>query len=119
MTGQDLGRRGEAAAARWYMNQGYTLLDHNYKSRQGELDLILRKDDLIVIVEVKSRSGAMWYRPMEAVNWPKQKRIILAAQRYLQVNRLQDAVIRFDVAEVIHRPEGGFLVRAIQNAFQT
>ena len=57
MNRAETGRRGEAAAARWYQKQGAQLLAHNYHTRMGELDLVLREPDgTIVICEVKTRS---------------------------------------------------------------
>lgn len=118
VTAQDTGRRGEAAAARYYINRGYTLLDHNYKTRQGELDLVLQKGELVVIAEVKTRAENAWYRPQEAVTWAKQQRILLAAQAYLQTNGLLEKTIRFDVVEALTLPQGGFAIHCIQDAFQ-
>ncbi len=60
MNRAETGRRGEAAAARWYQKQGAQLLAHNYHTRMGELDLVLREPDgTIVICEVKTRSQGM------------------------------------------------------------
>lgn len=115
---QNTGKHGEAAAARYYMNRGYRLLDHNYKTRQGELDLVLQKGELVVIAEVKTRSENTWYRPQEAVTWAKQRRILLAAKSYLQTNGLLEQMIRFDVVEVLTLPQGGFAIHCIQDAFQ-
>lgn len=118
MDARETGSRGEAAAARYYMNRGYRLLDHNYKTRQGELDLVLQKGELVVIAEVKTRAENTRYRPQEAVNWAKQRRILLAAQAYLQRNRLLEKNIRFDVVEVLTLPQGGFAIHCVQDAFQ-
>ncbi|WP_294525968.1 YraN family protein [uncultured Allofournierella sp.] len=118
MNAQETGRRGEAAAARYYMNRGYKLLDHNYKTRQGELDLVLQKGELVVIAEVKTRAENAWYRPKEAVTWAKQRRILLAAQSYLQTNGLLEKTIRFDVVEALTLPQGGFAIHCIRDAFQ-
>ncbi len=118
MNHQESGRQGEAVAARYYLNRGYHLLDHNYKTRQGELDLVLQKGEQIVIAEVKTRSGQLRYAPSEAVGAAKQKRLILAAQRYLQVNGLLDCPVRFDVVEIVPQKEGGFWVHCIMDAFQ-
>lgn len=118
MNAQETGRRGEAAAARYYMNRGYKLLDHNYKTRQGELDLVLQKGELVVIAEVKTRAENAWYRPKEAVTWAKQRRILLAAHSYLQTNGLLEKTIRFDVVEALTLPQGGFAIHCIQDAFQ-
>ena len=63
MNRAETGRRGEAAAARWYQKQGAQLLAHNYHTRMGELDLVLREPDgTIVICEVKTRSQGMLQR---------------------------------------------------------
>ena len=118
MNAQETGRRGEAAAARYYMNRGYKLLDHNYKTRQGELDLVLQRGELVVIAEVKTRAENAWYRPQEAVTRAKQQRILLAAQAYLQTNGLLEKTIRFDVVEALTLPQGGFAIHCIQDAFQ-
>ena len=51
---REVGQKGEAIAARYYRQRGYLLLGHNYRTRMGELDLILYKEDLIVFAEVKN-----------------------------------------------------------------
>ena len=64
MNRAETGRRGEAAAARWYQKQGAQLLAHNYHTRMGELDLVLREPDgTIVICEVKTRSQGIAAAP--------------------------------------------------------
>ena len=54
---EDIGRKGEALAAKYYMRRGYLLLNHNYRTRMGELDLVLYKDGQLVFAEVKTRAG--------------------------------------------------------------
>lgn len=55
----DVGRTGEAVAAKYYQQRGWLLLNHNYRTRLGELDLILYKENTLVFAEVKTRTGAM------------------------------------------------------------
>ncbi len=98
------------------MDRGYTLLDHNYRTRMGELDLVLRKGELLVIAEVKTRSSTAFGTPGEAVSYYKQKRLILAARHYLQRSPYQELPLRFDVVEVIPC-QRGFQVRCIPGAF--
>lgn len=117
MTSQESGKKGEAVAALYYIKQGYQLLDHNFKTRMGELDLVLKNGQQIVIAEVKTRSEVCKYRPSEAVNYAKRKRIVLAAKRYLQLNGYYEHSIRFDVVEVFVKSEGGFAVHCIKDAF--
>lgn len=118
MNSQEVGNRGEAVAALYYIKKGYQLLDHNFKTRMGELDLVLKKDNQLIVAEVKTRKEACGYRPSEAVNQAKQKRIILAAKRYLQLNGYYEYTIRFDVVEVLIKSKGGFDVHCIKDAFQ-
>ena len=75
----DVGRTGEAVAAKYYQQRGWLLLNHNYRTRLGELDLILYKENTLVFAEVKTRTGAMLDRPAAAVDARKQNRLILAA----------------------------------------
>ncbi len=118
MNRAETGRRGEAAAARWYIKQGGRLLAHNFRTRMGELDVVVQEPDgTIVICEVKTRSTDAVSRPAEAVNAAKQKRLILAAQYYLQQNGLSDAPVRFDVAEVFPLDSGRWMVHIIRGAF--
>ena len=100
---EDIGRKGEALAAKYYMRRGYLLLNHNYRTRMGELDLVLYKDGQLVFAA--------------AVDARKQRRLILAAQYYLQHSPYADASIRFDVVEVT--PAGdAWQIHCIPDAFQ-
>ncbi|MGN0975091.1 MAG: YraN family protein [Gemmiger sp.] len=116
MTERSLGQTGEAVAAKYYISRGYLLLEHNYRTRMGELDLILYKEGTLVIAEVKTRSDTRWSAPAEAVDLHKQRRILAATRYYLQKSPYADDVIRFDVVEVM--PCGtGWQVHCIPNAF--
>ena len=117
MNRAETGQRGEAAAAKFYLNQGCRLLAHNFRTRMGELDLVLYKEGTLVFAEVKTRTGAMLDRPAAAVDARKQHRLILAAQQYLQHSPYRDAVIRFDVVEVTPA-EKGWRVHCIPGAFE-
>jgi putative endonuclease len=116
----ETGHRGEAAAARWYQKQGCRLLAHNFHTRMGELDVVVQEPDgTIVICEVKTRAEGSLASPAEAVDRPKQRRLIRAAQYYLQQNGLSDAPVRFDVAEVFPLDSGRWMVHIIRGAFLT
>lgn len=116
MTNLDLGHTGEAVAAKYYQKKGYLLLNHNYRTRLGELDLVLYKDGMLVFAEVKTRSGTGKMSPAEAVDYHKQQRLLAAAKQYLQRSPYADAPVRFDVVEVLPVP-GGWQVHCIPNAF--
>ena len=111
-----LGHTGEAVAAKYYQQRGYLLLNHNYRTRMGELDLILYKDGGIVFAEVKTRASTARALPAEAVDARKQRRLAAAANFYLQSSPYADAPVRFDVVEVVP-VAGGWQVHCIENAF--
>lgn len=111
------GERGEALAAQHYLRLGYHMLARNYRVRQGEVDIILQKDDLYVFCEVKTRASRTWDTPGAAVNVHKQRRIRLAAQAYLAQHRLSDPFMRFDVAEVWMDDGDKATIHVIEDAF--
>lgn len=113
-----LGAWGESMAARYYRNHGYTLLDARYRTRFGEIDLVACKNKTVVFIEVKTRSGKRIAAPREAVTREKQRRLILAAQSFIQKNELSDNTpMRFDVVEVIPDDTGCAQVTCFENAF--
>lgn len=118
MNRAELGRTGEAIAAKYYIRQGYLLLNHNYHTRFGELDLILYKENTVVFAEVKTRTSTARMAPAEAVDAAKCRRLAAAAAQYLQRSPYADAVIRFDVVEVMPGTDG-WRVHCIPNAFDS
>lgn len=96
-----LGQSGEAAVAHYLERDGFTILARNYSNSSGEIDLIGRKNSLIVFVEVKARH-AEYFDSSELIVPSKQRKIIATAQRYLIQNKLIDVPCRFDVALVIN-----------------
>ena len=115
-----LGARGEKLAARFLRGNGYKVLYHNFKPRQGgQIDLVCRDDDTLVFVEVKSRSSEELRRPVDDLLSDQKRRISRGALSWLRMLDNPDIPFRFDVVEVI-APEGGAKPRLelIQNAFQ-
>lgn len=119
-TAAAFGRRAEAAAARYYQQRGCRLLAHNYRTRLGELDLVLLEGGTLVIAEVKARAGydTGWGSPGAAVGPAKQRRLLAAARQYLQASPYRELPVRFDVVEVTPAPAGGFAVHCIRAAFE-
>jgi putative endonuclease len=106
-----VGLRGEGFVECWLQEQGFTILEKNFRTRYGEIDLIACKKEILVFVEVKTRSQPI---PLIAdlVPFGKQKKIIRTAQKYLAHHAHDDKVWRFDVAYV-HNEK----VHYIPNAF--
>lgn len=96
-----LGSAGEDLAAAWYVARGYEVVARNWRSRNGELDLVLRKGRLCVVCEVKTRTTNAFGEPYEAVNPAKQRRIRRLAAEWLASGAAGGPVdVRFDVASV-------------------
>jgi putative endonuclease len=106
------GMFGERRAREWYLRNGYELLDRNWRSRAGEIDLIVRDVNVIVFVEVKARADASFGIPAEAVTWSKAARLRRLANEWLSVHEVHAASIRFDVVAVT-----GTDVEVIEGAF--
>lgn len=103
-TGADIGKRGEQAACRFLMNMGHTVLERNWRSGHLEIDLITYDRKGIHFVEVKSRRAPVQAEPQDSVGRAKQKRVAMAASRYLAAKNesgLADMECVFDVIAVV------------------
>lgn len=101
----DRGRAGEEAALALYRRRGFRVLARNWRCALGELDLVLERDGLVVVCEVKARTGAGFGAGHESVVWAKRARIRRLAEAFLATgDRLPE--VRFDVASVWLGPRG-------------
>lgn len=112
-----LGRKGEDEAVRFLSSLGYRLLERNYRSRFGEVDLIAKDGAAIVFVEVKTRASDLYGTPKHSVDNRKQRRISLASQDYMVRNGLTESEARFDVVSIMEG-NSGFTVEHVKNAFE-
>lgn len=112
-----LGKRGEELARKFFNKNGFTIVDHNFRCRYGEIDLVLRKDKAFHFVEVKYRRTLEYGLPQEAVDKRKQKRIYNVALLWLKKRHLPlDSEIHFDVL-AIHQNSSSIDYEFIENAF--
>jgi putative endonuclease len=111
-----LGREGEDRAARFLAKKGYKILERNYSTRSGEIDLVALHNGEVVFVEVKTRTSDAYGAPELAVNPRKQLRMIKAALGYIKYKKLHQMPCRFDVVAISAAAESG--VELIQNAFE-
>ncbi len=100
-TRRQLGAQGEDRVAAWYEAHGYSVVDRNWRCRQGELDLVARRGGTVVFCEVKTRSSTAFGAPVEAVTRTKQARLRVLAARWLEDSAVSVREIRFDVASVL------------------
>ncbi len=119
MAEETLGAFGERKAANYLRLHGYRIVDTNCRYRQGEIDIIAKKRNYIVFVEVKLRKNSNYGQAREFVTAAKQQRVITAAQLWLQSHETE-LQPRFDVIEV-YAPEGvssrKVTINHIENAF--
>lgn len=112
---RSFGNEGEEAVTNWLIQNQFVILDRNYQTKLGEVDIIAAQDDVIAFVEVKTRKTE--YFPIaQTVTWRKQQRIIKAARFYILSNQLRDKVFRFDVATVLFT-NNQYNIEYIPNAF--
>lgn len=107
---------GEEYTRKRLARKFYKILDTNYSCRFGEIDIIARKGKYICFVEVKTRSINAVERPVTAVDYNKQRRILTTAQHYLFAHPT-DLQPRFDIAEVITESDKVREFNYIENAF--
>ncbi|MFN3555383.1 MAG: YraN family protein [Bacteroidales bacterium] len=111
----DLGKSGEQLACNHLQDKGYKILEVNWRKGSLEVDIIARKDNLLIIAEVKTRSTNFFGEPEEFVTRAKQKNLIRAANLYIQINNL-DLETRFDIVSVLLKGDQ-HQVHHIEDAF--
>ncbi|GAB3689188.1 YraN family protein [Spirosoma flavus] len=95
----ETGKQGEAEAVRYLREKGYEILSHNYRHKHAEIDLIVKKDKLLVFAEVKTRSNLSYGNPEEFVSYTKAKLVMKAAEAYIfATDWIHD--VRFDIIAV-------------------
>ena len=106
------GAQGEQQALSYVKKLGYKILEKNFTTKIGEIDIIAQDKNSLVFIEVKNRSSKKFGRPSEAVNNHKQYKIKQVAQLYLQKIKKTSSFCRFDVLEVLDNE-----INYILNAF--
>jgi putative endonuclease len=99
-----LGQRGETIAARHLTQRGMVLLDRNWRCEVGEIDLVLRDGQVLVICEVKTRTSTDFGSPLEAISQVKADRLKVLAFRWLRVHDCHPDDVRIDMVGVLAPP---------------
>jgi putative endonuclease len=113
---RQLGDSGEDLAAKALKKRGYKILERNYRTPLGEMDIIAKHRGVLVFVEVKTRTSARFGAGQDAVHHAKQARLRKLADYYLKQKRLGEVAVRFDVVGILwqeEKPE----IEVIQGAF--
>ncbi|MBU0483168.1 MAG: YraN family protein [Proteobacteria bacterium] len=113
-----LGRRGEELACAYLQSCGYKIIERNYRSRLGEIDLIAEEAGVLVFVEVKTRSNLNFGHPLEGIGPLKRRKIVVVAQEYLASTNRVDINCRFDAVSVLVEKGKDPEIEIVVNAFE-
>lgn len=114
-----LGRWGEKRCLKFLKKKGYTLVTRNYRTRMGEIDLIMSdRNGAIVFVEVKTRTSEERLRAEEAVTPKKRHKMNKTAKYFIKIYGIKDKPLRFDVVAIVLSKTGPAEIRHYKNAFR-
>ena len=97
---KEIGKKGEETALKYLQKKGYQLVDQNYRHRRGEIDLIVKREDILVFVEVKLRSGSYFGYPEEMVS-ENQWELLMETAKAFQIENGYNGPIRFDIVAIL------------------
>ena len=117
MNSKKLGELGEELAISYLKKNGYEIKERNFRVKAGEVDIIAVDNDVLVFVEVKTRSSVAFGIPAEAVTYRKQQQISKVALVYINNHQLHNCDARFDVVSVLIVSTNNPQIDLIRNAF--
>ena len=115
MINKELGNKGEQIAARHLIKNNYEIIERNWRTGRLEVDIIAKKKNEIIFVEVKTRNTSYYGFPENAVNWKKKKFLYSAANSYIFRKNIK-LDVRFDIISIIIE-KGTFELEHIEDAF--
>jgi putative endonuclease len=98
----ELGKKGEKIAINYLIDNGYTILEKNYRYLKAEVDIIAQKNNVLAAIEVKTRSTDYFGNPQDFVN-PKKIKLLISAIDYYVNEKDLDVEVRFDIIAIIHQ----------------
>ena len=113
-----LGELGESLAIEHLKQEGYRIIQKNFKNRLGEIDIIAQDKDTLCFIEVKTRTSNQFGTPFEAVSHVKQHKLSQMALSYLKSKQLDDALARFDIISVSWLSPDSAHIELLKNAFE-
>jgi putative endonuclease len=111
----ELGKKGEQLAVDFLLKKNYQIVERNYRFDKAEIDIIAKNENILAVIEVKTRSTTDFGDPQDFVK-PKQiQRLVKAVDEYVTVNDL-DVEVRFDIIAIV-KQDKGFHIQHLKNAF--
>ncbi len=111
----EFGKKGEQIAVDFLIKKGYSIKYRNYRYLKAEIDIIALKDDVLAIVEVKSRSSTFHENIAETVT-PKKIKLMVMATDYYVIDSDLDVEVRFDIITIL-KTKTQFEIKHLENAF--
>ena len=116
---KDIGSFGEALARDYLISKGYKILNMNFRNKLGEIDIICKKNNLLIFCEIKSRYSNSFGSPIESITCYKQKQIIKLSELYLISKKYYNFNVRYDIIEVIFNTiTSSHIINHVQDAFR-
>ena len=112
-----VGKYGEDVAVRHLTEAGLEIVERNWRCREGEIDIVARERDVLVICEVKTRSSLLFGLPAEAITLRKRERMRRLAYLWLREHAARPPEVRFDVISVLRPDRGAAVVEHLRAAF--
>lgn len=104
-----IGKQGEDICCTYLQENGYTIVERNFRCKQGEIDIIAKEKEEWVFIEVKTRTNDHYGYPAEAVTKWKKEKLLKAVRYYMFCNHLAEKFIRVDIIEVQIDKETGYI----------
>jgi len=116
---QQFGEKSESVTVDFLKKQGYRIIELNYRTKLGEIDIIAKQEKTLVFIEVKARKSSRFGRPELAVTPKKQRKISMVALYYLKSTKQGNAKARFDVVAINSaKAKESPNIKIIKNAFE-
>ncbi len=114
----NFGKKGEDLAVSLLIDNGYIILERNFRTKFGEIDIIAKDKGTFAFVEVKTRRSENFGLPLEAISKAKQRKISKMAVAFSQEKGLLGKMARFDVISIIYSVDGGYEFKLFKDAFE-
>lgn len=111
-----LGKWGEEKAVELLLRKGYVILERDWKYGRRDLDVVAAKENVLAVIEVKTRRDDFFMRPQQAVTRAKIRQLSIAANAYVKLHGI-DAPVRFDIIAVTGRNDEDMHIEHIEGAF--